>query len=127
MSNLKKKDYFDCTTGEKVDGENYGRDAKIFKKSDNMELIYDSHGNYLGLRCSMGKFENENSKDNKGEYIWSKGPYYYKSVEDLKVWDGIKCLDHFGIKLDKEAFVRVDKERLTKESINTNKNNIRKL
>ena len=127
MSNLKQKDYFDCITGETVDDYNYGKDAKIFKKTDNIDLIYDSHGNYLGLRCSMGKFENENGKDHKGKYIWSKGPYYYKSTEDLKVWGGIKCSPHIGIKLDKEAFVEISKKKLTDESINTNKNNIRKL
>lgn len=118
MVNFKKKDYFDCITGENVDASNYGKDAKIFKNADNMELMYDSHGNYLGIRCSMGKYINEKTKET---YVWSSGPYYYKSPEDLKVWDGIKCSEHVGIKLGKEAFVEVSKDKLTKESINIKK------
>ena len=75
----------------------------------------------------MGKYENENNKEKKGKYIWSKGPYYYKSPEDLKIWNGIQCSEHFEIKLDKEAFVKISKNKLIDESVNTNKNNTRKL
>jgi len=114
MVNFKKKDFFNCITGEDNDGSTYGTSAVIFRRSNNVELIYDSHNNYLGLRISTGKYENENNEKNKGKYIWSKGPYYYKSPEDLKIWEGIKCSKTNGIKIGSEAFVEINKKELTK-------------
>ena len=44
MSNMKKRDFYNIITGERVDGENYGKDAATFKEVDNVVLVFDSRG-----------------------------------------------------------------------------------
>lgn len=109
MTNLKKKEYFNVITGEKNDGKTYGKDAKIFKYADNISLIYDSRGKYLGLRISKGKFEFEDDIANKGLFIWEKGPFYFKSSDELKIWEGVSCIHHDDIKIGSEGFVKIKK------------------
>lgn len=84
MSNIKKKNYYDAITGCDVDGKNYGIDAAIFKKVDNVDLVFDSRGRYLGIRTCIGKFIN-------GKYTAKRGPYNFKSFDDLKIWAGRRC------------------------------------
>jgi hypothetical protein len=84
----KKRNYFNVVTGEYVDGEGYGIDARIFRKTDNVNLVFDSRGSYLGIQTCRGKVI-----DNKGkEYYTSKqGIKDFKSFIDLKMWEGIRC------------------------------------
>lgn len=84
MVNLRKKEFYDIISGDSESGERYGTDATISKKVDNVDLVYDSRGRYLGIRTCRGKFEN-------GIYIANKGPYDFKSISDLKVWAGKRC------------------------------------
>lgn len=84
MSNIKKREFYDVYTGENVDEENYGIDASVFRKVDNVVLIFDSRGEYLGTRTCRGKLEN-------GKYIVKKGPCDFRSFIDLKIWKGRRC------------------------------------
>lgn len=91
MVNVKKLDYFDVTTGIAVNSKNYGKDAVIFKRTDNVDMIFDSRGNYLGITTCRGSF------DNNGRYTTKKGPKDFKSFMELEqIWKDVKCCDtHF--------------------------------
>jgi hypothetical protein len=104
MSNMKKRDFYNITTGERVDGENYGTDASTYKKVDNVDMIFDSRGSYLGIRTSRGKFEN-------GKYIVKKGPYDFKSFLDLKIWEGKRCGSMDFIETKDGTFLQIDMTR----------------
>ncbi len=84
MVNLKKKNYFDCITGESVSGKSYGTDAVTFKKVDNIDMVYDSRGLYLGMVTCRGSIKN-------GKFTGKKGPRDFKSFIDLKIWAGKRC------------------------------------
>lgn len=101
MSNIKKRDFYNITTGERVDEESYGKDAATFKKVDNVRMIFDSRGEYLGIMTSRGKFEN-------GKYIIKKGPYDFKSFLDLKIWEGKRCSPTDFIETKDGTFLQID-------------------
>lgn len=84
MSNIKKLDFFDVTTGYPVSGESYGRDTSTFKKVDNVDMIFDSRGEYLGIRTCRGKFIN-------GKYTVKEGIRDFKSFLDLGIWTNVQC------------------------------------
>lgn len=84
MSNIKKLDFFDIITGDPVSGESYGRDASTFKKADNVDMIFDSRGEYLGIRTCRGKLIN-------GKYIAKEGIRDFKSFLDARIWTGMQC------------------------------------
>lgn len=84
MSNIKKREFFNAVTGENNDGENYGKNAVIFRKVDNVSMVFDSRGDYLGIITCRGKIVN-------GKYIVKQGPSDFKSFSDLKMWDGENC------------------------------------
>lgn len=84
MVNIKKLDYFDVITGYAVDSRNYGLDAAVFKKADNVQMIFDSRWEYLGIITCRGKFIN-------GKYTAKQGPKDFKSIDDLKIWAGVRC------------------------------------
>ncbi len=84
MVNIKKIEFYDATTGKSVEKERYGIDAQVFKSVDNVDLIFDSRGQYLGIRTCRGKIIN-------GKYTSKKGIRDFKSFMDLNVWSGIRC------------------------------------
>ena len=46
MCNIKNQaKYFNVITGDNVSGESYGKDAAIFKKVDNIDLVFDYNEN----------------------------------------------------------------------------------
>lgn len=101
MCNMKKRDFYDVITGEGVSGEDYGIKASIFKKVDNVSMVFDSRGQYLGLFTSRGKFEN-------GKYIVKKGPYDFKSFLDLKIWAGQRCCSMDFIETKEGVSLQID-------------------
>lgn len=101
MSNIKKKDFYDAFTGDTISEENYGKNAAIFKRVDNVDMIFDSRGSYLGIRTSRGKFEN-------GKYIFKKGPYDFKSFLDLKIWAGKICNSMDFVETKDGMFLQID-------------------
>ena len=101
MSNMKKRDFYNIITGERVDVENYGKDAATFKEVDNVVLVFDSRGEYLGIRTCRGKIEN-------GKYIVKKGPYDFKSFLDLKIWAGQRCSSMDFIETKDGVFLQID-------------------
>lgn len=86
MSNIKKLDFFDVVTGDSVSEESYGRDASTFRKVDNVDMIFDSRGSYLGIRTCKGKIIN-------GKYTSKEGVRDFKSFLDLMMWSGMRCPD----------------------------------
>ena len=84
MSNIKKLDFYNIITGNKEFADSYGVDATTFMKVDNVDMVFDSRGNYLGIRTCRGKFIN-------GKYTGKEGIKDFKSVDDLKIWAGVKC------------------------------------
>jgi len=98
---MKKRDFYNIVTGERVDGENYGTDAVISKEVDNVVLVFDSRGEYLGIMTSRGKFINE-------KYIASKGPYDFKSFLDLNIWTGKRCGSTDFIETKDGTFLQID-------------------
>ncbi len=84
MSNIKKLDFFDAITGNPVGEESYGRDAEVYRKTDNVDMIFDSRGSYLGIRTCRGKFIND-------KYTAKEGIRDFKSFLDLKIWAGVQC------------------------------------
>lgn len=102
MSNIKNRDFYDVVTGDIVEAESYGIDAATFKKVDNVHMIFDSRGEYLGIRTSRGKFEKG------GKYIASKGPYDFKSFLDLKIWGGKRCSSMDFIESKDGVFLQID-------------------
>lgn len=105
MSNIKKRDFYNVTTGEDVDGENYGKEAAIFKKVDNVSMVFDSRGKYLGIRTCRGKIVD-------GKYIAKKGPHDFKSFLDLNIWAGKGCNSTYFIETKDGTFVQIDKQKL---------------
>ena len=101
MTNLKKKEFYDVITGDNVDTGYYGTDAATFRKADNIELVFDSRGSYLGIRTSRGKFVDD-------KYIATKGPYDFKSFMDLKIWAGKRCNNVDFIETKDGTFMQVD-------------------
>ena len=81
-----EEEFFNVYTGETEDGSLYGIDASVFKRTDNVKLVHDSHDKYLGMKTCRGSF-NQN-----GTYTTRKGPYDFKSFEELKMWVGQRCL-----------------------------------
>lgn len=88
MVNIKKKDFFDVITGEQVSGEYYGIDAAVFKKVDNIDMVFDSRGKYLGIRVCQGKIINDKGKI---YYTGKKGIRDYRSISDLSIWACRPC------------------------------------
>jgi len=87
MSNVKKKDYYDCVTGCNEIEHDYGHFATVFKKTVNVDMIYDSRGKYLGIRTCRGSF------NNNGKYIPNKGIRDFKSFTELyELWNGQLCV-----------------------------------
>lgn len=84
MSNIKKLDFFNVITGDPVSEESYGRDAQTFKKVDNVDMIFDSRGEYLGIRTCRGKFIND-------KYTAKEGIRDFKSFLDLGIWASKQC------------------------------------
>lgn len=103
MSNLKKRDFYDAITGEPVKEERYGVDAYIFKKVDNVDLIFDSRGEYLGIRTCRGKMIN-------GKYTCRKGIFDFKSFTDLMIWKGIRCAKVDFIETNNGNFIQIKKQ-----------------
>lgn len=102
MSNIKKKDFYDAITGEPVDEERYGIDASVFRKVDNVDLVFDSRGEYLGTRTCTGKFIN-------GKYTFKKGPLSFKSFTDLKIWARERCADVNFVETEEGNFIQIKK------------------
>lgn len=84
MSNIKKLDFFNVITGNPVSEESYGRDSSTFKKVDNVDMVFDSCGRYLGIRTCRGKLIN-------GKYIAKEGIRDFKSFLDLNIWTSKQC------------------------------------
>lgn len=84
MCNIRKKDFYDAITGYSVGGQDYGTNASTFRKVDNVDMIFDSRGKYLGLRTCRGKLVD-------GKYTSKQGPSDFKSFLDLKIWAGKEC------------------------------------
>lgn len=84
MVNIRKYEFFDVITGEPVTSKNYGRDAEVYRRTDNVDLIFDSRGEYLGIRTCRGKIIN-------GKFTGKIGKYDFKSFLDLKIWAGREC------------------------------------
>jgi len=101
MCNIKKKDFYDVITGDDVSKENYGKDAATFKRVDNVEMIFDSRGEYLGIKTCRGKFV-------KGKYTTRQGPSDFKSFIDLKIWAGERCSPAHFIETGNGTFLQID-------------------
>jgi hypothetical protein len=84
MCNVKKMEFYDAITGVTTDSKYYGNDAAVFRRVDNVDMIFDSRGKYLGIRTCRGTFVD-------GKYTTKKGPCDFKSFIDLKIWAGKGC------------------------------------
>lgn len=102
MSNIKKRDFYDAITGEPVNKERYGLDAAVFKKVDNVDLVFDSRGEYLGIRTCRGKIIN-------GKYTCKKGILDFKSSMDLKIWARVQCAKVDFIETGEGNFMQIRK------------------
>jgi hypothetical protein len=101
MSNVRKKEFYDAVTGDTTDGKYYGIDAAVFRKVDNVRMLFDSRGEYLGIITCKGSLVN-------GKYTTKKGPYDFKSFSDLKIWAGKGCnLSNF-IETKDGDFLQID-------------------
>jgi hypothetical protein len=98
---MKKRDFYDAITGDIVGADSYGIDAATFKKVDNVSMVFDSRGQYLGLFTCRGKIEN-------GKYIAKKGPSDFKSFLDLKIWAGKRCSSMDFIETKDGVFLQID-------------------
>lgn len=105
MVNMKKRDFYDAVTGERVDGKYYGVDAAIFRRVDNVDMIFDSRGQYLGILTCRGKIVD-------GKYIAKQGPSDFKSFSDLKIWTGKGCRNEFFIETKDGTFVQIDRQKI---------------
>ncbi len=101
MSNVKKRDFYDAITGDNANKEDYGIDAAIFKKVDNVEMIFDSRGEYLGINTCRGKMVND-------KYVVKEGPKDFKSFLDLKIWAGKGCNVANFIETQDGTFLQID-------------------
>lgn len=102
MSNIKKRDFYNATTGDSVDGNNYGIDAEIFKRADNVDMVFDSRGSFLGIMTCRGKFIN-------GRYTCKRGIHDFKSFMDLKIWAGKQCSGVDFIETGEGVFMQIRK------------------
>ena len=102
MSNIKKREFYDSITGECVSGENYGFDCSVFKKVDNVDMVFDSRGQYLGIRTCRGKIIN-------GKYTSKQGIRDFKSADDLRIWAGKQCADIQPIETKDGQFLQLGK------------------
>ena len=100
MSNIKKIEFYDATTGEPVDKERYGIEASIFRKVDNVDLLFDSRGQYLGIRTCRGKIID-------GKYTGKKGIRDFKPFTDLEIWTGIECPKIDFIESREGSFIQI--------------------
>lgn len=103
MTNIKKMEFFDVTTGEPISRDRYGIDGKIFKRVDNVHMIFDSRGQYLGIRICRGKFIN-------GKFTGKKGIYDFRSFLELKEWENVTC--SILQKADQEIVDIIEKENI---------------
>lgn len=101
MSNIKKRDFYNAITGDSVDGNKYGIDAEIFKKTDNVNMLFDSRGSFLGIMTCRGKFIN-------GRYTCKRGIYDFKSFLDLKIWAGQRYSSMDFIEAKEGVFLQID-------------------
>lgn len=108
MSNIKKREFFNAVTGKNNDGENYGKDAVIFRKVDNVSMVFDSRGDYLGIITCRGKMVN-------GKYVAKQGPSDFKSFSDLKIWEGEKCKDDNFLETEEGNFLQIDSVNIHKK------------
>lgn len=104
MVNIKKRDFYDVVTGDIVESKYYGEDAATFKRVDNVNMVFSSRGEYLGLVTCRGKFVD-------GKYTTKKGPYDFKSFMDLKIWAGKGCSPTCFIESKDGNFLQVDGKR----------------
>lgn len=102
MSNIKKRSFFNCITGEENRGEDYGINSSTFKKVDNVDLVFSSRGEYLGIRTCRGKIIN-------GKYTCKQGIRDFKSFDDLKIWAGIQCAKADFIETKDGNFIQIRK------------------
>ncbi len=100
MVNIKKIDFYDATTGQSVSGDTYGKDASVFKKVDNVDLVFDSRGEYLGIRTCRGMIIN-------GKYTSKKGIRDFKSFMDLMIWAGVQCAGVDFIETSEGNFMQI--------------------
>ena len=102
MVNIKKLDYYDVITGYPVNKERYGFEASVFRKVDNVDMIFDSRGLYLGLRTCRGKFVD-------GKYTCKRGIFDFKPFSDLKIWAGRQCPNVDFIETGDGNFMQIKK------------------
>ena len=104
MVNMKKIEFYDAITGQPANEEMYGLDTSVFRKVDNVDMIFDSRGEYLGIRTCRGKIID-------GKYTCKKGGILdFKSFEDLKIWAGVKCAKVEFIETKDGNFVQIGKK-----------------
>ena len=103
MVNFKKIDYYNVITGKSVNKEMYGFDTSVFKKVDNIDMIFDSRGRYLGIFTCRGKIIN-------GKYTCKQGIRDFKSFTDLQIWAGVQCPRLDFIETDQGNFVQIGKQ-----------------
>jgi hypothetical protein len=101
MCNVRKKEFYDAVTGDATDGKYYGMDAAIFRMVDNVDMVFDSRGSYIGIRTCRGKFVDD-------KYTTKKGPYDFKSFSDLKIWAGKGCSPSNFIETKDGDFLQID-------------------
>lgn len=102
MSNIKNQMmFFDIITGNIASAEDYGIDGRVYRKTDNVDLIFDSRGSYLGIRTCRGKFIDD-------KYTGKKGIYDFKSFLDLKIWAGKRCGPIDFIETKDGMFLQID-------------------
>lgn len=103
MVNVKKIEFYDVTTGQSANKERYGIDTSVFRKVDNVDLIFDSRGKYLGIRTCRGEIID-------GKYTCKKGILDFKSFTDLKIWAGSQCAKVDFIETKEGDFLQIGKQ-----------------
>ena len=104
MVNTKKIEFYDVITGQPANKEMYGLDTAVFRKMDNVDMIFDSRGTYLGIRTCRGKIID-------GKYTCKKGGILdFKSFEDLKIWAGARCAKVDFLETKDGNFVQLGKQ-----------------
>lgn len=101
MCNIRRKECYDAVTGDTVNARYDGKNAATFRKVDDANLIFDSRGQYLGIRTSKGKFA-------KGVCATKKGPYEFKSFVDLRTWTNQGCRKAIFAETKDGTFMRMD-------------------
>ena len=105
MVNIKKRDFYNAITGDETDGKDYGVDASTFRRVDNVNMVFSSRGEYLGIQTCRGKIVD-------GKYIAKQGPSDFKSFQDLKIWAGKGCRNEFFIETKDGTFVQIDRQKI---------------